>query len=212
MARPPKGHGLAAPVTAAESNHKGVRVVQEDFREKTDESPRQDLQSVMRGTPQRAAEGSEQVQAREVAVRVGNRVFDRNPGGGWWWYQTLEWQANAGTGIDARGCPVWSCVDGDRIRIQHGDHVRWFTCDELNGVGRDPGLPSIDDEWFEQLHREDGLITPTSELQTRIQQLEQALSDIQFDLINCPEAAGSRSCAHLKDAIRTVNAALQRGD
>lgn len=38
--------------------------------------------------------------------------------------------------------------------------------------------------------------------------LQRALSDIQFDLINCPEAASSQSCEHLKDAIRIVNAAL----
>jgi hypothetical protein len=39
--------------------------------------------------------------------------------------------------------------------------------------------------------------------------LLRALSDIQFDLINCSEAAGSRSCEHLKDAIRQVNKALK---
>jgi hypothetical protein len=38
--------------------------------------------------------------------------------------------------------------------------------------------------------------------------LHQALCDIQFDLINCPEAAGSRSCEHLKDAIRIAKETL----
>ena len=42
-----------------------------------------------------------------------------------------------------------------------------------------------------------------------VERLQQALSDIQFDLINCPEAAGSRACEHLKDAIRIVNRTLK---
>jgi hypothetical protein len=45
-----------------------------------------------------------------------------------------------------------------------------------------------------------------------VERLLQALSDIQFDLINCHEAAGRNACAHIKDAIKIVNRALAAGD
>lgn len=45
-----------------------------------------------------------------------------------------------------------------------------------------------------------------------IERLRQALSDIQFDLINCHQAAGRDACEHIKDAIKIVNRTLQQAD
>lgn len=39
--------------------------------------------------------------------------------------------------------------------------------------------------------------------------LRQALSDVQFDLVNCHQAAGRDACEHIQDAIKIVNRALQ---
>lgn len=43
------------------------------------------------------------------------------------------------------------------------------------------------------------------------ERLREVLSSIQFDLINCHQAAGRNACEHLKDAIRIVNTALAKG-
>jgi len=40
------------------------------------------------------------------------------------------------------------------------------------------------------------------------QRLTDALAGIQFDLINCHQAAGRNACEHIKDAIVIVNRAL----
>lgn len=46
-------------------------------------------------------------------------------------------------------------------------------------------------------------------LVTEVRRLRYALSDIQFDLINCHQAAGRNACEHIQDAIKIVNRTLK---
>lgn len=87
-----------------------------------------------------------------VGVRDGEVVRD---GEYHWKYHTLTWHQRAGTGMDFYGCYVYAVIDGDRLRVQHGENpeaVRWFTLDELNRVGKswDCGDPA--QWWFYEIH------------------------------------------------------------
>lgn len=71
-------------------------------------------------------------------VRDGAYVHATDGSGYRWAYDSLEWHAGAWTGLDHGGHRTRATIDGDRLRVQHGDNpeaVRWFTLDELNMVG-----------------------------------------------------------------------------
>lgn len=53
------------------------------------------------------------------------------------------------------------------------------------------------------------LRTRAVEAETAADRLRQALADIQFDLINCHQAAGRSACEHIQDAIKIVNRTLK---
>lgn len=72
-----------------------------------------------------------------AAYQPGDKVYCLC-GATWWEYKPLEWHKRANTGCDFEGHRLTATVEGDRLRVQHGDNpeaVRWYSLDELNDVG-----------------------------------------------------------------------------
>lgn len=73
-----------------------------------------------------------------TVYRVNDKVPCSCGCGVWWQCKSLEWHERANNGCDIEGHRLSAVIDGDRLRVQHGDNpeaVRWFTLDELNALG-----------------------------------------------------------------------------
>ena len=86
---------------------------------------------------------------------ANDRVYDKCHPGSWSSYWSLERWQRACTGMDVYGCRVYAFIDGDRLRVQHGDDpeaVRWFTLAELNHENSCWFDGSPDSRWHEEIH------------------------------------------------------------
>ena len=66
-----------------------------------------------------------------------------------WKTQSLSWWHVALDGSCSCGVPTYAKVDGDGIRMQHGEnpeHSRWFSLDNLNEIG---GCLDHRNSWYE---------------------------------------------------------------
>mgnify|MGYP001604791173 CR=1 FL=1 len=89
------------------------------------------------------------------SFRDGDLVHDPIDPDYTWQYYPLAWHELSTNGLDVHGCRVSAWIDGDCLRVQHGDNleaVRWFTLDELNNVGHTWDEWNAAYRWVDEIH------------------------------------------------------------